>query len=86
VHAVRDHQRLVDHAAAVAHLLDLGIEKQVWVAALQRACSERVDVLVERLADATDLAFAHAQSEALDELVDAPGRDATHIRLLDHGQ
>jgi hypothetical protein len=57
MHAVRDHQRLVDHAAAVAHLLDLGIEKQVWVAALQRACSERVDVLVERLADATDLAL-----------------------------
>jgi hypothetical protein len=56
VHAVRDHQRLVDHAAAVAHLLDLGVKEQVRAAALQRPGSERFDVFVERLADAADLA------------------------------
>jgi hypothetical protein len=27
VHAVRDHQRLVDHPATVAHLLDLGVQE-----------------------------------------------------------
>ena len=55
VHAMRDHQRLVDHAAAVADLLDLGVEEQVRVAALQRARPERLDVLVERAADPADL-------------------------------
>ena len=51
VHAVRDHQRLVDHAAAVADLLDLGVEEQVRVAALQRPRPERLDVLIQRRAD-----------------------------------
>src|SRR5215217_3932383 len=32
MHAMRDHQRLVDHAAAVAHLLDLGVQEHVGVA------------------------------------------------------
>ena len=82
--AVRDHQRLVDHAAAVADLLDLGVEEQVRVAALQRAGPERLDVLIERLADAADLALADPQPEALDELVDAARRDAADIGLLDH--
>ena len=57
VDAVRDHQRLVDHAAAVADLLDLGVEEQVRVAALQRPRPERLDVLIQRLADAADLAL-----------------------------
>ena len=86
VDAVGDHQRLVDHAAAVADLLDLGVEEQVRVAALQRPRPERLDVLIERLADAADLALADPQPEALDELVDAPGRDAADIGLLDHRQ
>ena len=86
VHAVRDHQRLVDDAAAVADLLDLGVEEQVRVAALQRPRPERLDVLIERAADPADLALADPQPEALDELVDAPGRDAAHIGLLDHRQ
>jgi len=43
-------------------------------------------VLVERLTDAADLALADPQPEALDQLVDAPGRPAAHIGLLDHGQ
>src|SRR5829696_9902749 len=40
-------------------------------------------MLIERLADAADLALAHAQAEALDELVDPAGPDAAHIGLLD---
>jgi hypothetical protein len=43
-------------------------------------------MLIQRLTDAADLALAHAQAEALDELVDAPGRDPAHVGLLDHGQ
>ena len=85
MHAVRDHQRLVDYAPAVADLLDLGVQEQVRVAALQRARAERVDVLIERPADPTDLALAHPQPEALDELVDAPRRHAAHVGLLDDG-
>ena len=48
VHAMRDHQRLVDHAAAVADLLDLGVQEHVRVAALQRPRAKRVDVLIQR--------------------------------------
>src|SRR5215212_7135125 len=83
---MRDHQRLVDHAAAVAHLLDLRVQEHVGVAALQRPGPERVDVLIERAADAADLTLAHPQPEALDQLVDPPGRDAADISLLDDGQ
>ena len=86
VDAVRDHQRLVDDAAAVADLLDLGVEEQVRVAALQRPGPERVDVLIQRLADPADLALADPQPEALDQLIDPPRRDAAHIGLLDDGQ
>ncbi len=70
MHTVRDHQRLVDHAAAVADLLDLGVEEQVGVAALERPRAVGVDVLVERLADAADLGLADPQAEALDEMLD----------------
>ena len=86
MHAMRDHQRLVDHPAAVADLLDLGVQEQVRVGALQRPRPERLDVLIERLTDPADLALGDPQPEALDELVDPPGRDAAHIRLLDHGE
>src|SRR5829696_864259 len=83
VNAVGDHQRLVDHAAAVTDLLDLGVEEQIRVAALQRPGPERLDVLIQRLADAADLGLANAQAEALDELVDATRRDPADISLLD---
>ena len=55
--AVSDHQRLGDNAAAVADLLDLRVQEQVGVAALQGPGPERVDVLIQRLADAADLAL-----------------------------
>ncbi len=84
--AVRDHQRLVDHAAAVADLLDLGIEEQVRIGALQRTRPERLHVLIERLTDAADLALGNPQPEALDQLVDAARGDPAHIGLLDDRQ
>jgi len=55
VHAVGDDECFVDHAAAVADLLDLGVEEQVGVATFQRAGPERFDVLIQRLADPADL-------------------------------
>jgi hypothetical protein len=56
------------------------ISLSVWSSA------ECVDVLVQRGADAADLAIADPQPEALHELVDAAGRDAANIGLLDDGQ
>src|SRR5690349_15685730 len=83
MHSVRDHDALACDAAAVADLLDLGVDEQIRIAALQRPLAERLDVLVEQTGDPADLRLADAQPEALDELVDAPGRDAADIRLLD---
>ena len=48
VDAVRDDDALVHDAAAVADLLDLGVEEQIRVAALQRPLAERLDVLIEQ--------------------------------------
>ena len=78
--AVRDDERLGDDAAAVADLLHLGVQEQVGVAALQRPRPERLDVLIQRLADAADVRLGDPQPEPLDELVDAPRRDAAAHR------
>src|SRR4051794_30356107 len=86
VHAMRDHQRLVDHAAAVTDPLHLCVEEQVWVAALQRTRPERLDMLIQRGAHPADLALGDPPPQALDPLVDPAGRDPAHIRLLDHRQ
>jgi len=86
VNPVRDHQRLVDHAPAVADLLDLRIQEQIRVGALQRPRPERLHVLIERLADPADLALAHPQPQALDQLVHPPRRDPADVRLLHHRQ
>jgi hypothetical protein len=83
VDAVGEHQRLADNAAAVADALDLGVEPQVRVAALQRPVAERVDLLVEALADSRDLALRDPQPKRFDHLVDLARRDAGDVRLLD---
>src|SRR3954453_1461588 len=83
VDGVRDHDRLARDAAAVADLLDLGVDEQIRVAALQRPLPERLDLLVEQPRDPTDLALADAQPETLDELIDPPRRHAADIGLLD---
>ena len=84
VDGVGDHDALARHAAAVADLLDLGVDEQIRVAALQRPLAERLDLLVEQPGDPADLALGDPQPEALDELIDAPGRDAAHVGLLHH--
>ena len=83
VDGVRDHDALARNAAAVADLLDLGVDEQIRVAALQRPLAERLDLLVEQPGDPADLALGDPQPEALDELIDPPRRDAADIRLLD---
>ena len=84
MHSVGEYERLADDAATVSDLLDLGIQPQVGVAALERPVAERVDLLVEAGADPRDLALGDPQAERLDNLVDLPRRDAGDIRLLHH--
>jgi hypothetical protein len=81
--AAGDHVGLACDAAAVADLFDLGVSEQVGVAALQRPRPERLDLLVEQPGDPADLGLADPQAEALDELIDAAGRDAADVGLLD---
>ena len=68
---------------AVDDELNLTVEPQVGIAALEWARAERLDLLVEALADARDLGARHPQPERLDHLVDLPGRDAGDLVLLD---
>jgi hypothetical protein len=81
---VGDHDTLAGDAAAVADLLDLGVDEQIRVAALQRPLAERLDLLIEQPGDPADLALRDPQAEALHQLIDAPRRDAAHVGLLDH--
>src|SRR5687768_18204391 len=81
VDGVRDHHALARDTAAVTDLLDLRVNEQIRVAALQRALPERLDLPVEQPGDPADLALGDPQPEALDELIDAPGRHAAHIGL-----
>jgi hypothetical protein len=69
----------------LADLLDLGVDEQIRVAALQRPLAKRLDLLVQQPRDPRDLALADSQPEALDQLIDAPGADAADIGLLDDG-
>ena len=63
--------------------LDLAVEERRGESALQRPQREHLDLFIDPGADPHYLAAAHAQPEALHELVHAPGRDATDIGLLD---
>ena len=56
MHTMRDDERFGDDTATVTDLLHLRVEKQIGVAALKRPGPKRLDVLVERFADATDIA------------------------------
>jgi hypothetical protein len=63
VHAIGEHQRFTHDAAAVSDLLDLRVQPQVGVAALERPVAERVDLLVEARADPRDLALRDPQPQ-----------------------
>jgi hypothetical protein len=55
VDGVRDDDALARDAAAVTDLLDLGVDEQIRIAALQRPLSKRGDLLVEHPGDPADL-------------------------------
>jgi hypothetical protein len=84
VDGVRDDHALARDTAAVTDLLDLGIDEQIRVAALQRPLTERGDLLVEQPGDPADLRLADAQPQRLDELIDPARRHAAHVGLLHH--
>jgi hypothetical protein len=82
VDGVGDHDALACHAPAVADLLDLGVDEQIRIAALQRPLAERLHLLVQQPRDPAHLGLRDSQPERLDELIDPAGRDAADIRLL----
>ena len=84
VDGVRDDDALARDTAAVADLLDLRVDEQIRIPALQRPLTERLHLLIEQPGDPTDLALGDPQPEALDELIDAARRHAADIRLLHH--
>jgi hypothetical protein len=84
VHTVGQHQRFPHDPAAVADLLDLRVQPQIGVAALQRAVAERIDLLVEAGADPRDLTLRDPQPERLDHLIDLARGNAGDVRLLHH--
>src|SRR3954447_251326 len=61
VDAMGDDHALALHPPGVADLLDLRVDEQIGIAALQRPRPKRVDLLVEALADPADLAATDAQ-------------------------
>ena len=56
VNGVSDDDALARDPAAVADLLDLGVDEQIRVAALKRPLAERLHLLVEQPGDPADLA------------------------------
>ena len=70
VDALGEHKALANDAAAIPHFLDLGIQEEVGVGALERTLTEGLDLLVEALADPRDLTLGDAQAECLHHLID----------------
>ena len=64
VHGVGDHDARALNAAAVADLLDLGVDEQIRVAALQRPPTERRDLSIQERGDPADLALGDPQPQA----------------------
>ena len=86
VHAVGDDERLVTHAAGLAHALHLGVEPEVGVGALEGALAEEAHLLVEAGAEAADGALADAgEPELGHQAVDLARGDAVDVGLLDDG-
>src|SRR3954447_16145118 len=77
--AITTHLR---HAAAVTDLLDLGVDEQIRVAALQRPLPKRLHLLVQQAGDPADLALGDAQPKRFNELIDPARGHAAPIRLL----
>ena len=75
---------LAGDAAAVADLLDLRIDEHVRIAALQRALTKRLHLLIQQTRDPGHLTLGDPQPESLDELIDTTRAHATDVGLLHH--
>jgi hypothetical protein len=85
VDRVGDHQRLAAHPpVGIAHLLDLGVEPQVRVAALKRTLPEGDHLLIQGRAHPRDRRLGHARdAELLDDALDLSRRHPVHVALHD---
>jgi hypothetical protein len=85
VHPVGDHQGMVLHPAAGADLLNLGVQPQVRVGALQGPLPERRHLLVQAAAQPRDGVLGHpSQPKRLHQPVHLAGRHPVHMGLLHH--
>jgi hypothetical protein len=81
----RDGHRDRDDSAGFAHLHVGGVDPEIGPIALDRPLEEGAHALVDLGAQAADLALRDARhAERLDQLIDAAGRDAVNVGLLDH--
>ena len=86
VHAIGDHQRLVAHPAGLADPLDLGVQPQVRVGALQGPLTEHPDLLVQAAAQPRHLVLGQVvQAQLLDQPVDLAGGHPVDVGLLHDG-
>src|SRR5829696_7842434 len=86
-HAYGDHHRHRDHLPVLSCFHVCGVNPHVWVGTLQRPTPEALDLLVELLAEPTDLALGDAlHPEGPDEVVHLACGDAADVGFLDHSR
>jgi hypothetical protein len=74
-----------DDPAGLAHLQVGRVNPEIGPITFEGTLEEGQDPLVDLSAQAADLALGDAgHAERLDQLIDAAGRDAVHVGLLDH--
>jgi hypothetical protein len=79
----RDQNRHRDHPAVLSHLLEGGVQEEVWELAIQASGAEGMDLGVELFADPADLVLGDAlDPERFGEVVDGSGRDVVDVGLL----
>src|SRR5438445_12954464 len=72
-----------DHPAVLPHLLEGGVQEQVWELAIEPTSAEGMNLRIELLAIAADLVLGDAlDTECLVVVVNRSGRDAVEVRLL----
>jgi len=83
VHGIRDHERFLPDPAVLTDALDLRVQPQVRVGAVQRAPSERVDLLIQPAAHVRDLVLGEPpEAHLLDQPIDLARAHAVDVRLL----
>jgi hypothetical protein len=77
VDPIGDHQGAMLDPTTGPHLLDLGVQSQVRIGALQRPLPEGLDLLVQATTQPGYLILAHpGQPQGLHQPIDLAGRDA----------